>query len=98
MISEIKAIVDWLYDPFYPCNGLFLMIIVFRMRIPLLWIFVSLLLVSPTSEEPLSLVIGSSIVAGFSYLGYVKQWHKMIMECYGERRELKNIGTLVFVN
>jgi len=80
MISEIKAIVDWL------------------MRIPLLWIFVSLLLVSPTSEEPLSLVIGSSIVAGFSYLGYVKQWHKMIMECYGERRELKNIEERLTTN
>ena len=98
MISEIEAIVNWFHDPHYPCNDLFLITVVFRMRIPLLWVFVSVLLVSPVSGEPLSLVIGSGIVAGFSYLGYVKQWHKMIMECYGERRELKNIGTLVFVN
>ena len=86
---------DWFHHPSYLCNSHFLVRIVFRMRIPLLWIFVGVLLVSPTSGEPLSLIIGSSIVAGFGYLGYVKEWHKMIMECYGERRELKNIGTFV---
>ncbi|KAE9552016.1 hypothetical protein FO519_004779 [Halicephalobus sp. NKZ332] len=68
------------------------------MRIFLRWIFLSTLLVLPVEGEPLSLFVGSTIVAGFGYLGYVKEWHKMILECYGERRDLRNIEERLTTN